>query len=397
MNMHRAALFLIPALVAAQPDPRELVRQSAEAIKQYQSYQLETIVTVEMQGGALETKLEMPSSVSVRRPDRMRIESKNQNMGMTIVSDGEHTWFYMSHLKQYIKRSASGSPESAMGNSGLLPKNLPDISKLVKSVKLTGEDTIEVGGEKTPCWVVETTYDKITIPEQNTTILDAVQINWISKERKLSLQSTFGVKLILPTAAQPVEMTQSTRTTLVKLNVNLPDSTFQFTPPEGSKQVADWSLPGVTKPDVIGKPAPSLKAKALDGKPVDLHSLRGKVVLLYFWTTWCGPCKRQLPGIEKIQNEFRDKGLVVLGVSVGEEKATVAKFLKTIALTYPIIQLSDGNEVVADLAINAFPTIVLIDREGKIASYEVGARGEAALRKDLAKLGISAPQPAATK
>ncbi len=179
--------------------------------------------------------------------------------------------------------------------------------------------------------------------------------------------------------------------------MNLPDSTFQFTPPEGSKQVADWSLPGVTKPDVIGKPAPSLKAKALDGKPVDLQSLRGKVVLLDFWTTWCGPCKRQLPGIEKIQNEFRDKGLVVLGVSVGEEKATVAKFLKTIALTYPIIQLSDGNEVVADLAINAFPTIVLIDREGKIASYEVGARGEAALRKDLAKLGISAPQPAATK
>src|SRR5437764_13271827 len=123
--MYRAAVLVIPTLLVAQPDPRELIKKSADAIKQYPSYLIEMIVAVQMAGGPFESKLEMPSSISVRRPDRMRIESKNEKMGITIVSDGEHTWFYMPHLKQYIKRAATGSPESAMGTSGLLPKGMP--------------------------------------------------------------------------------------------------------------------------------------------------------------------------------------------------------------------------------------------------------------------------------
>jgi thiol-disulfide isomerase/thioredoxin len=375
--MYRSALLLAPALLIAQPDPRELLKQSADAIKQYPSYQIDTVVTVEMSGGAFENKMEMPSSVSVRKPDRMRIESKNERMGITIVSDGEHTWIYMPHLKQYIRRAATGSPDAAMGTPGMLPKNMPDPSRSVKSVKLTGEDSIEVGGEKIPSWVVETTYDKIEMPEQSATIVDGVQVNWISKDKKLSLQSTFTSKLLLPSAAQPVEMTQSTRTVAMNLNANLPDSTFTFTPPEGSRRVADWSLPGVAKPALIRKPAPPLKA-------VNLASMRGKVVLLDFWATWCSPCKRELPVLEKLHKEFAAKGLVVVGVSVGEDRQTVQKFLKTAGLTYSIVQADD----VTAWSVSAFPTIVLVDREGKVASYQAGARGEAALRADLAKLGI---------
>lgn len=388
--MHRLALCLIPALLLAQPDPRELIRNSAEAIKQYKSYQIESVVLVETRGAGVDNKLEIPSSISVRRPDRLRIESKNKTLGVLVVSDGEHIWYYMSHLKQYIKREASGSPESAVISSGFLPKNLPDPSTSVKSVKLSGEDGIDLGGEKIPCWVVETTYDKIALPGQNASIIEAVQINWISKDKGLSLQSTFGAKLVLPGMPQPVEMTQSTRTTALRLNVDLPDSLFVFTPPEGSKETADWSLPGVAKPDIIGKAPPAFTGKSLDGKEIDLAALRGKVVLIDFWATWCGPCKRELPAIQKVHTEFRDKGLVVLGVSVGEEKATIEKFLKTAGLTYPVFRVDEATDLVSKLSVTGFPTVVLLDRDGKVASYEVGARGEDALRKDLAKLGISA-------
>jgi thiol-disulfide isomerase/thioredoxin len=389
-GMHRLALALIPALLLAQPDPRELVRQSAEAIKQFRSYQLDTLVVIELRGGGLDNKLEMPTSISVRRPDRMRIESRNQTAGLIIVSDGEHTWFFLSSLKQYIKREASNSPEAAVSNSGILPKNLPDLKKSIKSVKITGEDYVEIEGEKIPCWVVETIFDKITLPEQDTSILDGEQITWISKTNALTLQTSFTSRLILPRIAEPVAMTQFTRTTTLKLNVDLPDSLFAFTPPAGAKETADWTLPGVVRPDVIGKPAPAFKAKALDGTDIDLSALHGKVVLIDFWATWCGPCKREIPSIEKIYNEFREKGLVVLGMSVGEDQATVAKFVKTAAVTYPILQVNDTAELVAGLSVNAFPTVVLIDRDGKVASYEAGARGEAALRADLAKLGIGA-------
>ncbi len=376
----------------AQPDPRELLKQSAEAIKRYKSYQLESVIAVDMRGGPIDDQLEMPSSISVRRPDKLRIESSSRAGTITIVGDGEHTWFYVSTVKKYVKRDAVESPEAVVINSGLLPKNLPDLNQSIKSVKLTGEDTIDIGGVKTACWVIQTIFDKITLPEQNVTVRDAVQITWISKDRRLTLQSTFTARINLPNVAEPVEMTQSTHTTRVRLDVNLPDSMFVFTPPAGVVETEDWTLPGVTKPDLIGKPAPILMptANAAGGAQIDLAALKGKVVLLDFWATWCAPCKRELPIIEKLQREFRDQGLVAMGVTVGEDRTTLENFVKAAALTYSNFSIEEGAATVAELSLTAFPTIVLIDRDGRIASYEVGARGEAALREDLRKLGIGA-------
>jgi cytochrome c biogenesis protein CcmG, thiol:disulfide interchange protein DsbE len=402
-GLARLILTMVPVLVlaqgtrlanptAGQPDPRELLKQSADAIKQYKSYQLESVIAVDMRGGPINDKLEMPSSISVKRPDKLRIESSSRAGTITIVGDGEHTWFYVSTVKKYVKRDAVESPEAVVINSGLLPKNLPDLNQSIKSVKLTGEDTIDIGGVKTVCWVIETIFDKITLPEQNVTVRDAVQITWIMKDRKLTLQSTFRATINLPDVAEPVEMTQSTHTTKVRLGIDLPDSMFVFTPPAGVVETEDWTLPGVTKPDLIGKLAPILmtKTNTAGGAEIDLGALKGKVVLLDFWTTWCAPCKRELPIIEKLQREFQGQGLVAVGVTVGEDRAAVDWFLKTAGLTYPVVSVDDSSPVVAELSLTAFPTVVLIDRDGKIASYEVGARGEAALREDLKKLGIGA-------
>jgi thiol-disulfide isomerase/thioredoxin len=153
---------------------------------------------------------------------------------------------------------------------------------------------------------------------------------------------------------------------------------FVFKPPEGAKETDDWTLPGITKPDLVGKPP-----------PLELGEARGKVVLLNFWATWCVPCKRDLPGIEKVYKEFKDQGLVVIGFDVGEEKTALDSFLKTAGITFSIRPLLDTDNLLSALSVTALPTMVLIDREGNIASYEVGARGEAALRADLAKLGLS--------
>src|SRR5579872_4632626 len=91
-----------------RPDARSLIAQSAVAIKKYQSYHLESMVTIDMRGGQMDSHLDMPSSVSVRRPDRMRIQSKSKDGTITIVSDGEHTWYYLSAVKKYVKRDAVG-------------------------------------------------------------------------------------------------------------------------------------------------------------------------------------------------------------------------------------------------------------------------------------------------
>ncbi len=352
-------LWLLPVLSFAQqeasaPDPRELMKQAADAMKKYQSYQLESTVAIDMHGGPINESFEMPSSISVRRPDKMRIESTNEGDEVIIVGDGEHTWFYISKVKKYVKRAAVESPEAAVFGSGLLPKNLPDLDQFVKSVKNTGEDTIDVDGTGTPCWVVQTIYNKINLAEQNVTISDGVQLTWISKDKKLTLKSSFGGTIRLPGVDENIDLTQSTRTTKVSLNVDLPDSLFTFEPPEEVKEAEDWTLPGLSRPDVIGKLAPAALAANKD-----------KVVLTYFATSPCSPCVRELAAIDKIKAEFGAQGLVVM----------------TPSADYPELELT------------AWPTVILIDRDGKIASYEVGARGEAALRDDLKKLGIGPKTP----
>jgi thiol-disulfide isomerase/thioredoxin len=386
----RVLLLLLPAILAAQPDPRELLNQSADAIKQYKSYEIKSTVSVVMRGGTVQSNLDMPSTVSVRRPDKMRVESKSQAGGVTIVGDGEHTWILLTPLNEYIKRDAAAAPEEAGGKSGLLPKNLPDVNKFVKSIQLHGEEILKVGPDRIPCWVIETVYDTIDLPEQMS-VRDAVQQTWISKAHHVNLQTTFHAKLHLPSAPDPVEMTQSTRTTSLRFNIDLPDSVFAFNPPTGAKQTEDWTLPGIDKPDVIGQPAPDLKAQSIHGDQIDLHALRGKVVMLDFWTTWCIPCKREVPVLEKLHTEFHDSGLELVSINVDDEQAAVRDFVKSMGVPYPVVPLGSSHDLVTTLSVNAFPTVVLIDREGKIVSYEVGARGEPAMRADLAKLGIGAP------
>ncbi|MBZ5600687.1 MAG: DUF2092 domain-containing protein [Acidobacteriia bacterium] len=364
--------FLLAALACAQapqPEARKLIAESAAAIKKYQSYRLESIVTVDLRGARMDNHLEMPSSISVRRPDRMKIQSRSQAGTVNIVSDGEHTWFYLSALKKYVKRDAVGSPEAAVGNSGLLPKNLPDLEHSIKSTRITGEETIDVAGVKYPCWTVETAYGQILLPEQHLVIRNAVQTSWISKAEKLSLQNTFRGEIDLAGVSEPVRMSQSTRTTLLRLNPKLLDSEFVFTPPANAKETDDWTLPGIAKPDLEGKAAPAFKAGG-----VDLAALRGKVVLLNIGAAWCAPCRRQIALFEKLRADLPD--VAIIGISVGDAPKA----------SFPIASIDDSNDLLTALSINSYPTVIVIDRAGNIAAYEAGAQTEEALRAMLAKL-----------
>jgi thiol-disulfide isomerase/thioredoxin len=386
--MRRFATLLFPALLFSQPPPdaRELLLHSGDAIKKYSSYQIHSLSIIETRGGT-NTRMQMPATISVRRPDRMRIESETDAAATTVVSDGAHTYIYLDQQKKYIRRAATTSPESVLGENSTL-KNLPDITNSIKSVEITGEKTMEIDDQQYECWVVEAHYDTIKIPGQNLTIFEAVETIWISKTLGLTLQNSFTARLLIGTLPEPVVMTQATTTVGISLNADLPDSLFVFTPPPGATLTADWTLPGISKPDVEGKPAPFLK-----GAP----PTQGKVVLLDFWTSWCGPCKRESLILEKLHKEFRGKGLVVLGVNVGEDQETVDKA----HLAYPSLQLDADDEALKTLAVNAYPTLVLIDRAGKVAFYDIGAKSEASLRAALAKTGIKAapvpPKPPAGK
>jgi thiol-disulfide isomerase/thioredoxin len=134
-------------------------------------------------------------------------------------------------------------------------------------------------------------------------------------------------------------------------------------------------------------PAPHFTAKTMDGERFTNESLKGKVVLVQFWATWCQYCRRDQSVVDDIAKEFADRGLVVLAVNVGESKKKVRKYLEDSPRTCRIV-LNEDTNLPALYAATAYPVYVLIDREGNVAGIQRGAGGEAALRYLLRKAGL---------
>jgi peroxiredoxin len=134
------------------------------------------------------------------------------------------------------------------------------------------------------------------------------------------------------------------------------------------------------------KPAPEFSLKDADGRTVGLAGYRGKVVLLNFWATWCGPCKLEIPWFKEFEQNYKDQGFAVLGVSMDEEGWDVVKpFLSELQVNYRILM---GDDRTAQLygGVNSLPTSFLIDREGRIASVHVGLVGKGDYEDEIEQL-----------
>jgi thiol-disulfide isomerase/thioredoxin len=140
-------------------------------------------------------------------------------------------------------------------------------------------------------------------------------------------------------------------------------------------------------------PAPRFHAKTLDGQTFDNQSLKGKVVLIQFWATWCGFCRRDQPAVDKVTKEFAPQGLTVLAVNVGEPRLVVEGYLENNPRACHIVLSKESNLQQAFKA-DGFPKYVVIDREGRIAANQQGAGGIIALRDLLSNAGLRSATPA---
>lgn len=111
--------------------------------------------------------------------------------------------------------------------------------------------------------------------------------------------------------------------------------------------------------------APGFVLKNMDGEHVSLTALRGKVILLNFWATWCRPCKEEMPAFEKLYVKYKDRGFVVLAVSINRSKASIEDFLEDMDLSYPIL-MDDDSKVLKLYKVYSIPTTFLIDKTGFI-------------------------------
>lgn len=120
--------------------------------------------------------------------------------------------------------------------------------------------------------------------------------------------------------------------------------------------------------------APAFALADLSGQRVSLASLSGKVVLLNFWATWCVPCRTEMPGMERLWQRYRDRGLAIVAVSVDEEGDTrIANFVRRLHLSYPIL-LDPRSEAAERYEVSGLPATYLIDAKGRLIGRMVGSR-----------------------
>lgn len=152
--------------------------------------------------------------------------------------------------------------------------------------------------------------------------------------------------------------------------------------------------PPPTRPEITPRPGPDFTLRAFNGQMLSLSDFRGKVVVLNFWASWCTPCKQEMPNLQRIWEEFRSRGVVVVGVDVVDDVEDAAAFLKALKITYPNVY-DPGQARMIAYQVTALPTTIFLDRQMRIRGRYVGGylgeEGHRELREQILALLSSSP------
>jgi peroxiredoxin/outer membrane lipoprotein-sorting protein len=338
--------------------------------------------------------------VWLKKPNYARVEARVEGeLRGVLVLDGEHCWIHWpsgryfrygweddseyerTRFHAYMKEAApiglySISRRTVRLNAGMSMTIMdpsffhgtPDLHAHLDGVTRIG--TEKVGGEE--CDLVEASF----MGGQRSHYL------WLSRRDHLPRKLREVVRAGL-------EVVHEELWSNVQIDEPMPDDLFAWEPPE---EWEEFRIPereeGLLKP---GTEAPDFEVVALDGRRIKLSDSRGKVVWLYFWKVGCPPCRRQMPELEELYKRYRDKGLLVVGLDLVDDREIAAAFLREHGVTFPNIvessravrnTITEKYETLSGM--QAVPLDYIIDREGKVADAFYGDevdRGRAVLEK----------------
>ncbi|MBS1787799.1 MAG: redoxin domain-containing protein [Acidobacteria bacterium] len=413
-----------------QPDAKELLKKVSEVHQNLKSFQFEGQTVLEMKGDGVFMRFELPFVLASGKAGQRRIQTKNPfEGGRTIVSDGQTEWVYLVSEKQFTKKlfDKASLPEAGApllnqfkSHSMFADLTSEDLTQNLASAKVLREETLELGGQHINCYVIEAVYSDTNrnpatsnagahgnAVEQGKTFTYPMTF-WIDKERLIVLRHQFdggGVfAQMFKAFADNANFTMSTTLTVAKTNEPLPDSFFAFAPPADAKEVEkfDSKFAGAADEDepetesLVGSDAVSFSLADLNGKQFSMGKLRGKIVVIDFWASWCGPCRETMPHVEKLHKDFKDKGVIVIGIN-DEEIADAKRFVQKYGYTFPTLMDAEGS-VSKQYGIQAIPQTFVIDRDGKIAAHFLGTGQEENLRQTVKELlavkAVNAAKPA---
>jgi len=391
------ALALIPLAaaeraVAASIPARALIDSVALHYTHLRAYHFEGSSHAVVTGDSLPTPMsvDVPFVYAAQRPSRLRNDIRNPNFTTLFVADGESLWVVAPALQQYMVGPAPHiDPEHplppAMAASVEPLIGLAAMTRNLRAAEDVGRDTIVTAAGPVGCRKLRLTYSPDST-NRNMTILPRTV--WIDENRRIVLRDSLAVDM-LPPGGGHMRSSQVMRFALADDATPGPDSLYRFRIPVGYSRVMQLGASEPPAPALAGKPASPFRLTALDGRSVSLTARRGKVVVLDFWATWCGPCRKWMPTVAKLERELAGRGVEFYAVNVRERRTDVRRFALQNKLSVPV--LLDPQGTVADAyGADSIPLTVVIGRDGRIVTALVGLHPEADLRAALRSAGIKA-------
>lgn len=378
-----AILPLISAGVWAQdaPDPRIILEKAGSVYRAPSALELKGVKTHEQHDEFTETTLRTPFTLWLTADNQYRMDSKSKMGSSLQICDGEKNWNYISQTNRYFVNTGKSDPAYLFDSQ----VDLRTPASKLKEAKILRQETLETGGAKHLCQVIQASYER----KQKKGSMEFGDVTfWVEQDTYLVWKTSVTMVVDMGKYGGKTPGTETTLYSSIQLNAEPPSGTFVFTPPAGATE----QKPGGSDKRsnaLLGRPAPDFKLRNLDGKEVQLADFKGKVVLLDFWATWCEPCREEMPKLNKLSKEFKDKDVVLLGIDVGEDEDTVRSFIKENGYQYPILLTSSpGDPVFDSYAAHSYPSMVLIDRKGLVADYKVGSgeSTEQTLRDDFTRV-----------
>ena len=390
-----AVLMLVLASVALgsdNPDFDKAQTKAAQLAENLQSYEINADLVMEQKAvGADEgMKFEAKQNSAASMPDRLKVAIESPMFVQTWGTGPEAAWFYVAQQKVcyvgqpvQLKRNLKGG-ESMGLNEEEVYNFYAGVGEYLLSNDIvvaaeTGSENLMVNGAEVACQVFT-----FAVTGEDGETKTGHGTYWFDPASGLVLKA--AVTTLNQQGGMEMEGTMTSTITSFTINADVADDVFTYTPPVEARVVDSFDR--LLNPDsMVGEVAPDISFTTFAGETVNLKDYRGKVVFLDFWATWCGPCRMEMPHIQKLYEEMKDSGEVVFLGASNEPQATIEGWLEKNPYTFKIVMVK-AEDAKGKFNVSSIPAGFVIDREGTIKAHMIGAQSEEQLRDALEKGGL---------
>ncbi|MFN7925834.1 MAG: TlpA disulfide reductase family protein [Bryobacteraceae bacterium] len=310
-----------------------------------------------------------------------KVRAWRKSDGALMISNGDMTWKALGSKKEYmsLETAAAGGedeeedPDDRRKDFAMVVRSdlFGQINSAIRDLRFASlgkEEQYKLGSKKLRCWVLRGRAQG-RFPHEF----------WIDQESGAIVLHKLKATVEQDGARFTVDRTMKVK--LFERDAAVSDDLFTLKPPSNWKQVEMLELPGEDRTLMVNQRAADFTLENLEGQKVQLADLKGKVVVLDFWATWCPPCRKEMRSLEKLYKELPAESFAFLSVS-HEDESTIRKFAKNSEYSLPMF-VDKGGKVSRRYAIRYFPTLFVLDRDGVVRQHLFGGRSEAQLREAI--------------